>query len=62
MYHCVSINKMFSAMDKGFEMTFLLKINVRKDLYSMIVVSDLYLRRLSYYFRLANDHIKYFKQ
>ena len=57
IYYCVSINKMFSAMDKSFQITFSVE---EKPLYSFVAVLDLYSRRLSYHFSLPNDdHTKY---
>ena len=47
MYHCVSINKMFSVMDKSFKKNTFVE---EKLSYSMIIILNLYLRRLSYHF------------
>ena len=60
MYHCVSINELFSIIDKTVEMTFLQKIIMRKPL---VQYSDNLgfipeeLRTLSYCFQLANNQI-----
>ena len=56
MYCCVLINEWFFAMDK----TLKLRVVVRKTLYSsMVILMDLYLRKLSCCFHLASSHTVY---
>ena len=58
IYCCVLINELFSAMDKT-EIDILQKTVERREktLYNMMMVMGLYLRKLSYCFQLANNHL-----
>ena len=55
MYHCVSINKMLSVMEESFKVTFFVE---ETPSYGMVIILNLYSRRLSYHFQLHNDPTK----